>query len=400
MKRFLTLAVFVFVALCASAQSRAERILAEIRNPKTKYVVVIAHRSDWRHYPENSLAAMEGAIAMGVDMVEIDVQRTADGVLVCCHDGSVDRTTTGKGKVKEITSDYIATLKLKTKQGDVTEYGMPTLAQALDLCRGRVLINIDKGINYYDQILEMLVERDMVEQVVIKSSKKPTTVAKHFAKHSQNMLYMPIINYRAKNWERHSPLFESYLSSDVPTIAYEICWDDQVFIIDEAAVIYDKTTSLTKFPIAVYTPQRPDGNPYGMSKLKKIRNTVIVLNIIDMMEATQPYRLANRPKFINVDGRINVRSFAQFGNTPGATFQVKGDPSNIVKYVDFPTIPDMTNLKNRLENSIFQVTGVDPYYKGRMTNSIQTTGATQAFQARVTMLTDNSRITMLEEFCE
>ena len=60
----------------------------------------------------------------------------------------------------------------------------------------------------------------------------------------------------------------------------------------------------------------------------------------------------------------------------------------------------MTGLKNRLENSIFQVTGVDPYYKGRMTNSIQTTGATQAFQARVTMLTDNSRITLLEEFCE
>ncbi|MFA6660516.1 MAG: hypothetical protein WCS62_02780, partial [Bacilli bacterium] len=57
-------------------------------------------------------------------------------------------------------------------------------------------------------------------------------------------------------------------------------------------------------------------------------------------------------------------------------------------------------VKIRLENSIFQVTGVDPYYKGRMTNSIQTTGATQAFQARVTMLTDNARITLLEEFCE
>lgn len=175
---------------------------------------------------------------------------------------------------------------------------------------------------------------------------------------------------------------------------------DQVFILDNKVVIYDKETSLTKFPIAVYTPQRPDGNPYGMSKLKKIRNSVIVLNILDMMEATQPYRLANRPKFINVDGRINVRSFAKYGNTPGATFQVKGDPSGLIKYVDFPDMPDMTNLKNRLENSIFQVTGVDPYYKGRMTNSIQTTGATQAFQARVTMLTDNSRITMLEEFCE
>ena len=212
MKRFLFCSLFALVAVTALAQSRAERILAEIRNPKSKYVVVIAHRSDWRHYPENSLAAMEGAIAMGVDMVEIDVQRTADGVLVCCHDKSVDRTTTGKGKVNELTADYIATLKLKTKEG-VTEYGMPTLAQALDLCKDRVLINIDKGMNYYDQIQSMLAERNMVEQVVIKSSKKPTTVAKYFAKHSQNMLYM------------HGPLFESYLASDIPTIAYEICWD-------------------------------------------------------------------------------------------------------------------------------------------------------------------------------
>ena len=224
MKRFLLSLFFALVALTALAQSRAERILAEIRNPKSDYIVVIAHRSDWRHYPENSLAAMEGAIAMGVDMVEIDVHRTADGVLVCCHDNAVDRTTTGKGKISELTAEYISTLKLKTKEG-VTEYGVPTLAEALDLCRDRVLINIDKGYNYYDQILAMLAERNMVEQVVIKSSKKPTTVAKYFAKHEQNMLYMPIINYREKSWERHSPLFESYLASDVPVIAYEICWD-------------------------------------------------------------------------------------------------------------------------------------------------------------------------------
>ena len=227
MNRIFLSLVMALVAVTAAAQTRAERIIAQIRDPKSKYVVVIAHRSDWRHYPENSLAAMEGAIAMGVDMVEIDVQRTKDGVLVCCHDNSVDRTTTGSGKVKDLTSDYIATLKLKTKQG-VTEYGMPTLAQALDLCKDRVLINIDKGMNYYDQIQQMLAERDMVKQVVIKSSKKPTTVAKYLAKHSQNMLYMPIINYRAKNWEKHGPLFESYLASDIPTIAYEICWDSSL----------------------------------------------------------------------------------------------------------------------------------------------------------------------------
>lgn len=175
---------------------------------------------------------------------------------------------------------------------------------------------------------------------------------------------------------------------------------DQVFILDEAEIIYTEELSLKRFPIAVYTPSRPEGNPYGNSKLTKILNTVITLNLLDSMEATQPYRLLNRVRLVNVDGRINMRSFSKYGATPGASFEVKGDPSNLVRYVDIPQLPAMDSLKARLENSIFQVTGVDAYYKGRMTNSVQTTGATQALQARVTMLTDNSRITLLEEFCE
>ena len=224
MRRALTLLLFALVALSAAAQSRAEKILVEIANPKSDYVVVIAHRSDWRHYPENSLAAMEGAIVMGVDMVEIDVQRTADGVLVCCHDSSVDRTTTGKGKIKELTADYISTLKLKSEQG-VTEYGVPTLAEALDLCKDRVLINIDKGYNYYDQILQMLVERDMVQQVLIKSSKDASVVAEKFAPYATNMLYMPVINYNAKSWGKHAEIFAGYIASTLDVVAYEICWD-------------------------------------------------------------------------------------------------------------------------------------------------------------------------------
>ena len=176
---------------------------------------------------------------------------------------------------------------------------------------------------------------------------------------------------------------------------------DQVFILDETDIIYENIDMpIKRFPIVVYTPQRPDANPYGNSKLMKILNTVVSLNLLDSMEATQPYRLLNRVRFVNVDGRINMRSFADYGNTPGASFETKGDPRTLVYYQDIPTIPDLTNLKRRLEESIFQTTGVDPYYKGRMTNSLQTTGATQAMQARVTMLTDNARITALEEFCE
>ena len=76
MRRALTLLLFALVTLSVVAQSRVEQILNEIANPKSKYVVVIAHRSDWRHYPENSLAAMEGAIAMGVDMLRTRFFRT------------------------------------------------------------------------------------------------------------------------------------------------------------------------------------------------------------------------------------------------------------------------------------------------------------------------------------
>lgn len=187
---------------------------------------------------------------------------------------------------------------------------------------------------------------------------------------------------------------ECFIKNDVGTI-------DQIFILDEKEIIFENNDMpIDFFPIVCYSPQRPDGNPYGSSKLNKILNTVVVLNLIDSMEATQPYRLLNRVRFVDVSGRINMRAFADYGNTPGASFEVKGNPDNLVKFVEVPVIPDMTNLKHRLENSIFQITGVDPQYKGRMTNSLQTTGATQAFQARVTMLTDNARITLLEEFCE
>jgi hypothetical protein len=202
--------------------------------------------------------------------------------------------------------------------------------------------------------------------------------------------------------------FENRTTSNNKTVSLIECFIrnneggiDQVYILDEEDIIFEKTDiPLKHFPVVSFSPQRPDASPYGSSKLTKILNTVIALNLLDSMEATQPYRLLNRVRFVNVDGRINMRSFADYGNTPGASFEVKGDPRTIVYYQEIPTIPDLTNIKNRLENSIFQVTGVDPYYKGRMTNSIQTTGATQAFQARVTMLTDNSRITLLEEFCE
>ena len=225
MKKVIFLLVALVVAFSAMAEKHTDKLLRELRNPKSNYVFVIAHRGDWRNFPENSLEAIESAIQMGVDIVELDVHRTADGELVVCHDKTIDRTTNGKGKISELTLDYIRTRNLRAGHKVVTRFKMPTLEEALDVCKGRILINIDKGINYYDQIMDMLVKRNMVDQVIIKSSKSAASMKEFFAQHDKNMLYMPVVNYNTKSWGKHEQLFNEYLTTDLPFIAFEMCWN-------------------------------------------------------------------------------------------------------------------------------------------------------------------------------
>ena len=80
------------------AANKAEAVVAALHDPQSQYVVVVSHRGDWRNYPENSLPAIESVIKMGVDMMELDLKMTKDSVLVLMHDGTLDRTTTGRGR--------------------------------------------------------------------------------------------------------------------------------------------------------------------------------------------------------------------------------------------------------------------------------------------------------------
>jgi glycerophosphoryl diester phosphodiesterase len=70
-------------------------------NPLTDLAarLVIAHRGDSAHFPENTMPSFERAVALGVDALEFDVRLTADGVAVVVHDATLDRTTSGHGPV-------------------------------------------------------------------------------------------------------------------------------------------------------------------------------------------------------------------------------------------------------------------------------------------------------------
>ena len=174
--------------------SRAEGIVAEIHNPSSRKVLVACHRGDWRNYPENSLAAIESVIGMGADIVEIDLALTSDSVLVVCHDRTLNRTTTGKGLIAEIPYDSVQRCFLKSGHGVATSHRMPTLREALELCKDRIVVNIDKGYQYYDLVQRLSEELGVTGQLLIKGKSPVADVAAKFSRYEHNMMYMPIID--------------------------------------------------------------------------------------------------------------------------------------------------------------------------------------------------------------
>jgi len=111
--------------------------------------LVIAHRGDSAHRPENTLAAMAGALELGVSAVELDVQLTKDGRVVVIHDSTLDRTTSGRGDVRQLTLAEVRAVSAgypsRFGNGWAGEH-VPTLAEALSLLRdrARTLIEIKK----------------------------------------------------------------------------------------------------------------------------------------------------------------------------------------------------------------------------------------------------------------
>ena len=202
--------------------SRAEGIVAEIHTPSSRKVLVACHRGDWRNYPENSLAAIESVIGMGADIVEIDLALTSDSVLVVCHDRTLNRTTTGKGLIAEIPYDSVRRCFLKSGHGVATSHRMPTLREALELCKDRIVVNIDKGYQYYDLVQRLSEELGVTGQLLIKGKRAPEIVAAKFAEHPRNMMYMPIIDILKPKGQA---LFAEYREKGIVPLAYEICWD-------------------------------------------------------------------------------------------------------------------------------------------------------------------------------
>lgn len=166
---FYSATVVLFLLSCSVQKnvqnSRADQILKEFLNPKSETVLVAAHRAGHNGYPENSLSAFKHAIDIGVDIIETDVKVTKDSVVVLMHDGKIDRTTNGTGNPENYTLAELKQFRLKMPDGKLTDETIATFEDALNLIKGKVMVDIDIKTSHLKPIADVVRKTGTEKQV-------------------------------------------------------------------------------------------------------------------------------------------------------------------------------------------------------------------------------------------
>ncbi|MDP5158196.1 MAG: glycerophosphodiester phosphodiesterase family protein [Flaviramulus sp.] len=140
-------------------------VIEKIIKKSDRNVLVCAHRAFHKNAPENSLKSIQDAIAANIDIAEIDIRTTKDSVLVLMHDDYIDRTTTGKGLLKDYTYCQLQEFNLKINDS-VTSYKVPKLSDILVLAKDKIILNLDlkdiKPLSFYMLLKEYEMEHNVM----------------------------------------------------------------------------------------------------------------------------------------------------------------------------------------------------------------------------------------------
>jgi len=130
-----------------------------MRCKKTGRALNIAHRGFTRQFPDNTLEAFEAAIELGADGIEFDVQETADNEFIIHHDPQVSGAD-----ISGLTLPDIRDIRLENT------YRIPTLEETLDLCRGKIILNVElKRVRSLECLLAVLRAGAGLEDIIISS---------------------------------------------------------------------------------------------------------------------------------------------------------------------------------------------------------------------------------------
>ncbi len=129
-----------------------------------KRPLVIGHRGALAHAPENTLLSFETAWRLGADWIELDVHRTADGILVCIHDDDLIRICGRSEKISTLNWDEIREIDVGQGQH------IPSLEEVLQFARDRLGVNIElKMADLEAEVLRCVSSHEMLKSVMISS---------------------------------------------------------------------------------------------------------------------------------------------------------------------------------------------------------------------------------------
>ena len=131
-----TALILTGICLFAATIYKVHRQQENVPPQSTKDVKIIAHRGYSSVYPENTLAAFAGAVDIGADMIELDVQETKDGVIVVFHDDDLSRVTGQEGTIADYTYEELLAMDAGSWfSEDFAGEKIPTLAEVMSLVK-------------------------------------------------------------------------------------------------------------------------------------------------------------------------------------------------------------------------------------------------------------------------
>ena len=200
-KKSLVLLLFIVIPFSAlSKGNRVDTLLQYMHDGgKSKHVMIFAHRGNWRNSAENSIQAFQDCINEGLDGIEVHLQMTKDSVLVITHDETLDRTTTGSGKVSDYTIDELRKLRLLTPIGVKTRQTIPTFEQVLLLAKDKILIQVDKWKAYGQQVADLAKKYNCERQIILRTTDNSKATKQKYGNLLDNLIVMPVLVCKGGN---------------------------------------------------------------------------------------------------------------------------------------------------------------------------------------------------------
>lgn len=191
----------------------------DLKEAAREKILVVAHRgASGGNIPCNTLGAFEIALKQGADMLEIDIEMSADGKLYIFHPGMERAHLYHAERLCHMTSDAISSLRFVNYDGTRTQFGVNTFDEFLETFKGRCFVNVDKFWGHPKEIYEAIKRHGMVDQMVVKSapSDKVFSVLREVA---PELPYMPIVHGT-------HPLHGELMQSGINYVGAEVVFGD------------------------------------------------------------------------------------------------------------------------------------------------------------------------------